>query len=515
MVDSAYFSFDSPFSRRGRALGWHIALLGFLGSAACSSSSDDAGTTKTFSDSELTAQHCQLGGAVTAYVAGSSSSPGANAAALVPCFQLFGVGAAEPTLTVSKTGSVTYAPVFPDDGVGLWQTHDHGQSWNFLFPADATGAMHGRAQPYLYLDPKTDRQFFASTALGGTHGNPGFDLSWSADDGVSWNYVNVAANTSDWAKIYAGPPATSTTVGYPTVVYLSAPSPISTPLNGAGPSFQAVYKSLDGGVTWASVGGEALTLQPALVPGCTANEWIIYGNGVVGPDGTVYISLHRCGRLAIAISGDEGATWNVVDIPGTSLPQFDSSNIAGIVTSPNMLLTEPLAADSDGTLYMVWPDDTKLFKLSVSRDKGLTWSAPVVVSEPSVTSVVYGSVAVKAPGTIAIAYYGSEDGTRFDGYMAESLDALAPAPHFSSARVSDPSDPLFPEGYDVGYVRLFSGGDLHEIVKVEYAPNGDIWAAFAKDMCPGLGAATDNCTWDMAAHTNSHYQGAVGRLVHR
>jgi hypothetical protein len=77
MVDSAYFGFDSLFSRCGRALGWHIALVGFLGSAACSSS-DDAGTTKPFSDSELTAQHCQVGGAVTAYVAGSSSSPGAN-----------------------------------------------------------------------------------------------------------------------------------------------------------------------------------------------------------------------------------------------------------------------------------------------------------------------------------------------------------------------------------------------------------------------------------------------------
>lgn len=75
--------------------------------------------------------------------------------------------------------------------------------------------------------------------------------------------------------------------------------------------------------------------------------------------------------------------------------------------------------------------------------------------------------------------------------------------------------PLMPEQFDVGYARLFNGGELHEIVKLAYAPNGDIWASFARDMCFGLGMETDRCSWDVAAHGNSYYQGAVGRLVHR
>jgi hypothetical protein len=81
--------------------------------------------------------------------------------------------------------------------------------------------------------------------------------------------------------------------------------------------------------------------------------------------------------------------------------------------------------------------------------------------------------------------------------------------------VNDPAVPLMPEQFDVGYARLFNGGELHEIVKPAYAPNGDIWASFARDMCLGLGMETDRCSWDVPAHGNSYYQGAVGRLVHR
>jgi hypothetical protein len=183
----------------------------------------------------------------------------------------------------------------------------------------------------------------------------------------------------------------------------------------------------------------------------------------------------------------------------------------------NALLTEPLSVDSDGNVYMVWPDEAGLLQLSISKDKANTWSAPLVVSEPSIRYAVYGGSAVKKPGTLAIAYYGSGVGEEgpFDGYMAETTNALDAAPAFQSVRVNDPSKPLSPEQFDVGYGRLFNGGDLHEIVKPEFAPNGDIWASFARDMCLGLGTSTDQCDWDLAAHTGSNYQASIGRLVHR
>jgi len=54
--------------------------------------------------------------------------------------------------------------------------------------------------------------------------------------------------------------------------------------------------------------------------------------------------------------------------------------------------------------------------------------------------------------------------------------------------------------------------DLVEFVQVKYAPSGDIWASFVKEMCPG--EKTSACTWDYALHANSVFQGAVGRLAH-
>jgi hypothetical protein len=126
---------------------------------------------------------------------------------------------------------------------------------------------------------------------------------------------------------------------------------------------------------------------------------------------------------------------------------------------------------------------------------------------------VFGSIAAKQPGTVAIAYYGG-DGATYAAYMAESLDALAPEPQFRSFDISHDAGPLFSGGFDIGYISpsgAIATGDLVEIVQVKYAPNGDIWGVFVKDMCEG----TSGCSWDMAAHADSAYQGAVGRIVHR
>jgi hypothetical protein len=136
-----------------------------------------------------------------------------------------------------------------------------------------------------------------------------------------------------------------------------------------------------------------------------------------------------------------------------------------------------------------------------------------VVSAPGVTKTVLSAVTVKAPGTIAIAYFGSTDRAKFNGYLAESTNALDPAPTFWSTTVNDPSAPLFAAGFDNNYAGSLSGGDLDEFVQVKYAPSGDIWASYLKEMCAGADAS-NKCSWSAAAHANSVFQGAVGRLVH-
>jgi hypothetical protein len=499
------------------------SLASFVFLAACSSSSGGPGNSDTSK-----AQGCRPESPATAYSAQSAGSTTSTAAgsAPYPCFSLTGYGTSESSLGIAKDGTVFMAPAYSAAGNGVAMSHDEGATWQTLVPTFPQGGGHDRVQPFFYLDTATDRMFFATSRTGG-----GFDLSWSDDAGKTWSYELVSTDARDWIKIFAGPSASgaSPPVGYPNVLYTSAPSPISTPSGGllSSPDHQTVYRSLDGGATWTSVGGSSLTLDPTKVvtaglasdTTCPSTEWVIFGDGVVGPDGAIYIGYRMCTELAIAMSKDEGATWSSVVVPGSVLPSFTS--IASPLTTQNLLASEPIAVDASGNLYAIWNDSAGLVRLSVSQDHGVTWSSggggdggsgAVVVSAPGVQTTVLSAIAVKSPGTVAIAYFGSTDGTQFNGYLAESTNALAPAPTFLSAVVNDASDPLFASGFDNNYAASLSGGDLDELVQVKYAPSGDIWASFLKEMCVKL--STSHCSWDYGAHANSFFQGAIGRLVH-
>ena len=56
-----------------------------------------------------------------------------------------GVGAAEPTLAITKDGTVSYAPIFsPDGGVGVYQSKDFGVTWTTASP---NAGKHGKQHP--------------------------------------------------------------------------------------------------------------------------------------------------------------------------------------------------------------------------------------------------------------------------------------------------------------------------------------------------------------------------------
>ncbi|HEX5659022.1 MAG TPA: sialidase family protein [Polyangiales bacterium] len=474
------------------------ALLSVL--ALASSCSDDTTDKRA---SQPNAMSCDAKRPAVAYRASASGSSGealgAPTQTLVPCAQLTGYASSETSLAVLKDGSVLVAPVITAEGTGVLRTKDRAGNWEVLLPGKLGGAQHQRVQPYMYVEPTTQRVLFA-TATGA-----GFALSLSDDGGSSWRASTVGAGTVDWVKIFSGPPAAT---GYPSTLYASSPAPIST----AFAEYQQVQRSLDGGETWSVIDGKQLPLQPEL-NACPASEWVIYGGGVVAADGSVYLGFRRCTRLGIALTRDQGATWTVRDLPEATLVAYEG--ILSHAELPNLLLAEPLGIDSDGNLYAVWNDDKDVLRLAVSRDRAETWSKPVAVAPPGVGHTVFADVAVKAPGTIALAYYGSEDGgATYNAYASESLDALSATPTFHGARLNSPSEePLFAEGFDVGYGMILSGGDLMEIVRVEYAPNGDIWTSFAKDMCPGMDQS--HCTWDPAEHADAPYQLVMARLEHR
>ncbi|MEY4509725.1 MAG: hypothetical protein RLZZ450_1847, partial [Pseudomonadota bacterium] len=222
-----------------------------------------------------------------AVVAGDSGEAlPAPARSLVPCAQLTGFASSETTLAVLKDGTVLVAPVITAEGTGILRSKDRADSWDVLLPGKLGGAQHDRAQPYMYVDATTERVLFATPA---GQRQDGFVLSLSDDGGSSWRASTVGSGTVDWIKIIGGAPATA---GYPTTLYASSPAPISTGF----PDHQQVQRSLDGGQTWSSIDNGMLSLK-AQQSGCDADEWMIYGSGVVAADGSLYLGLRHCSQL--------------------------------------------------------------------------------------------------------------------------------------------------------------------------------------------------------------------------
>ncbi|MEY2931838.1 MAG: hypothetical protein RL033_2587 [Pseudomonadota bacterium] len=420
-----------------------------------------------------------------------------------------GYGSAETSLAVARDGTLFMAPGYSAEGNGVLRSRDHGQTWELLPLRLPDGSSTTREQPYMFMDPVTERLFVHNSVMrfrppdfrGGYH------QFISDDQGDSWRYQCFAPEVRDWSKYCAGPAVHSQTIDYPHALYFSGPSPLSTRFFPVmAPRFQSFRRSLDGGRSWQRVG--QISLSPRDVPNISRWEWVIFGNGVVGPDGSVYWIFRRGPQLALAISRDEGASWDIVDVPNAPLLPFFNILQVGFV-NPNYVIGEALSIDTLGNLYLVWPDPDDRLRFSVSRDGGQTFSEPVVISAPDVVNVSFGVATVKEPGVIAIAYYGSFDGKSHHGYVAESRDALSTEPSFTGGIINPIDDPLYPHGFKVGYDQMILGGDLNEIVHVRYAPNGDILASFNKRMRRG---AQKKGGWNAREHANSRLQAVLGRL---
>jgi hypothetical protein len=409
-----------------------------------------------------------------------------------------GFDSAESCLAIAADGTIFFAPAFTDRGAAVLRSRDEGKSWQSCIIEGPDGKHHGRPQPYLHLDRDTQRLFFHTAAFGVMPPRRGFHLSWSDDHGDTWEHRTMARAAVDWGKLYGGPSMTKGDAAR--VLYFSAPAPISTRFFPfLFPKYQRVYRSYDNGETWSDC--SRISLKPRQ-HGLDRREWVIFGSGVVAEDGTVFLGFRRGPRLGIAISRDDAETWQIHDIPGADLLGYHNILQVGLV-NPNYVIGEPLALDDRGNLYALWPDASDRLRLAWSPDRGVTWSQSVVVSAPGVKRIRYSAMATGPHGALAIAYYGTEDGTTYDGYLAESLDPTATSPVFTGGPVNDAAKPLYPRGWDTGYIDMFAGGDLNEIVQVRYAPSGVIYASFCRQERPG---------WPRTLRPRARLIGVLGEL---
>ncbi|HWC13011.1 MAG TPA: sialidase family protein [Actinomycetota bacterium] len=330
-------------------------------------------------------------------------------------------------------------------------------------------------------------------------------MSFSDDGGKSWitNPLACGRPVNDHQTLFSGPPVTSNTIGYPKVLYYC--------WNDVGSS--ACSKSLDGGITFVPTG------EPAFLGYDQASEdkgffgvdgfcGGLHGHGAVAPDGTVYLPREYCGQPHVAVSRDEGRTWDRVLV---------SKKIRSISQPDEGAAHPSVAVDSKGNVYYLWiSSKNRLPYLSVSKNGGKTWSDPVIAGPPGLRETNLPQIAAGKPGAVAFSYYGSTNSpfqrckrecaagdylkTTWNGYLTISDDALSRNPSFFTGTVNDPKEPLVIQRCGPGRCHM-----VMDFIDVEIGPDGMAYGVYV-DSC-----MTDCITQN--AGPTGEYEGLVSRLV--
>ena len=167
--------------------------------------------------------------------------------------------------------------------------------------------------------------------------------------------------------------------------------------------------SVDGGLTFGPAVPITNTTQ------CTS----LHGHIKVGPDGSAYVPNDNCnGAQAVIASQDNGITWTLRPIPGSSPGSSDPS----------------VAVDRGGRLYFGYADGDARAVVAMSDDHGATFNQLVDVgASQNIHAVEFSEMVAGDPGRAAFMFLG----------------ATAPG---------NPQDPAYPGVWHVYIATTYDGG---------------------------------------------------------
>ncbi|MBW3594879.1 MAG: hypothetical protein KY391_04815, partial [Actinobacteria bacterium] len=244
------------------------------------------------------------GGKAVAHKSGFRKAP-ASAKRHAPDAKLYRVGveSGEPTLGLTKNNDIFYSAIQTNTRVEVMRSRNEGKKWEIVSPKIGNrNAQLLTLDPYVWVDWRTDRVFTIDLTVACAY------MSYSDNHGKSWvtNPLACGRPVNDHQTLFSGPPAVSPTVGYPNIVYYC--------WNDIGSS--SCSKSLDGGLTFHPTGSPAFQGVSTQGEDQTGPRTCggLHGHGHVGYDGTVYLPRGYCGQPYVAISKDEGRTWDRVQV---------------------------------------------------------------------------------------------------------------------------------------------------------------------------------------------------------
>lgn len=465
---------------RPLGLALPLLLLATLALAGCGGDRDDDGGNTPYAGPIPAAVPDGCDAASLAVAHQADGRPASSPLVIVPCLHQVGTSSFEPTIGITSDGSVFYYPASElglPEPVSVARSQDQGATWTIVTPSLGPLETHPYSQdPYLYVDPVTDRVFAEDLLL--VPPTCGM-MSISDDLGQTWTHTQSGCGNVDHVSIFSGPAKTTPTLGYPHLIHRCA---ISGGAVAGLSSMVTCQRSADGGMTWLPPGAPAFTFVPGAADPVAPNEGPAQacyggnGHGVTDTDGTVYLPRGHCGQPWLAISEDEGLTWETVQVSDL-----------GNACDPTGLCEHDagLAVDANGTVYYSWVTRDRWLMLSHSTDGGRTWSAPANVTAPGLNEAALVQMTAGGAGKLAFAYLGTStsprgefsadeyDGTTWDAYIAVTYDAMADSPTFLSARLNPANDPLVR-----GVCGPLRCGPVFDFIDVRIGPDGAPWAPY-------------------------------------